>query len=271
MAIFGRAFPIKGVWLSKKPIAAAGGAFEIVVDAGSYAVTGQDVTLTHAWVVPVDAGSYAVTGQDVTLTHSWVIPVDAGSYAITGQDVALDLGKTVVVDAGSYAVTGTDVDLLLSRLVVVDGGSYAITGNDVDLTLDTGGVIVLPEQGGTPSRGGGKFKRKDWRKLLDELQSEIDAVEAAALAREEGPAKKKLESAAKAAQDVVDELQAIAERAAFGARAVSLKLALDAAAGAAKTQKVIADADHALRLALALKRQLEDDEEEELIVLMAMQ
>ena len=45
---------------------AAGGAFSLTIDAGSYSITGQDVTLTHAWVVPVDSASYAITGQDVT-------------------------------------------------------------------------------------------------------------------------------------------------------------------------------------------------------------
>jgi phage gp45-like len=113
----------------------AAAAAEIAVDAGSYAVTGQDVTLTHAWVVAVDAGSYSVTGQDVTLTHTAgaTLDADAGSYAITGQDVALLHGWAVPVDAGSYAVTGQDVVLDKGQTINVDAGSYAITGQDVTL------------------------------------------------------------------------------------------------------------------------------------------
>jgi hypothetical protein len=108
----------------------------LAIDAGSYSVTGQDVTLAHAWVVPVDAGSYSVAGQDVTLTHTAgaTLDADAGSYAITGQDVSLLHGWAVSVDAGSYAVTGQDVVLDKGQTINVDGGSYAITGQDVALT-----------------------------------------------------------------------------------------------------------------------------------------
>ena len=132
---------------------------------------------------------------------------------------------------------------------------------------------AVPELGGTilrPHRGGGRFRRKDWLKLLAELQAEIDAVEAKAQARKNGPAKKKLESAAEVAQTVVNELRQTAERASFEAKAVSLKLAMDAAAGAEKTQRVIAEADNALRLARDMRRRLEDDEEEEMIVMLVL-
>ena len=147
MAIFGRAFPIRP-WVSKAPIAAAGGNKTIAVDAGSYAVTGQSVTLTHAWIVGVDAGAYAVTGQDVVLTHAWVVSVDGGSYAIAGQDVALTHGYAVSVDAGSYSVTGQDVTLTHAWIVSVDAGSYGVSGQDVTLThgwvipIDAGSYAV---------------------------------------------------------------------------------------------------------------------------------
>jgi hypothetical protein len=108
--------------------------FFIAVDSGSYGVTGQDVTLTHGFNLAVDAGSYAVTGQDVSLTKTWLLNVDVSSYAITGQDVALQKGLTLGVDAGSYSVTGQDVTLVHDFAIPVDAGSYAISGQDVALT-----------------------------------------------------------------------------------------------------------------------------------------
>lgn len=105
----------------------------LTVDAGSYALTGQAVTLTHQWCVPVDPGSYALTGQDVSLLHQWRVTIDAGSYALTGQDVTLNKGLTLAIDAGSYSLTGQDVTLTHQWRVAVDAGSYALTGQDVTL------------------------------------------------------------------------------------------------------------------------------------------
>jgi hypothetical protein len=128
----------------------------LTIDSGSYAVTGQDVSLAHGWVVAVDgasysisgqdvtlakgltvsvdAGSYAVTGQDVSLTKTWLLGVDSGSYAITGQDVALSRDLPLAVDAGSYSIAGQDVTLSHGWAVSVDAGSYSISGQDVTLT-----------------------------------------------------------------------------------------------------------------------------------------
>lgn len=103
--------------------------------AGSYALTGQDVTLTRALPLAVDAGTYTLTGQAVTLTHAWLVDAAAGSYALTGQDVALQYGKTINVDAGSYAVTGQDVTFDRTYALDVAAGSYALSGQAVSLEL----------------------------------------------------------------------------------------------------------------------------------------
>lgn len=103
--------------------------------AGSYALTGQDVTLTRALPLAVDAGSYTLTGQAVTLTHAWLVDAAAGSYALTGQDVSLQYGKTINVDAGSYALTGQDVTFDRTYVLDVAAGSYALSGQAVSLEL----------------------------------------------------------------------------------------------------------------------------------------
>jgi hypothetical protein len=157
-------------WLILKP------GTQLAMDAGSYAITGQDVTLVKPLSLAIDAGSYGLTGQAVILSLSdWAgygavpyaaapyagpkltdpagpetlsITVDAGSYAVTGQDVALAHGWVVAVDGSSYSVSGQDVTLVHSWAVPVDAGSYAVTGQDVSLTktwllnVDSGSYAV---------------------------------------------------------------------------------------------------------------------------------
>jgi hypothetical protein len=145
-------------WLILKP------GTQLAIAAGSYAVTGQDVTLQYGKAIAVDGGSYALTGQTVLLqvpAPDWAgygavpyaaapyagpmlddptgaaalsITVDAGSYTVSGQDVALAHGWVVAVDGASYSVTGQDVTLTHAWAVPVDAGSYAVTGQDVSLT-----------------------------------------------------------------------------------------------------------------------------------------
>lgn len=105
----------------------------VAVDAGSYAITGQTVTLTRNLPLAVDAGSYALSGQAVVLTHAWAVPVAAGSYAISGQDVALDL----VAGVNRAIVTWAEISFGVGAnalSVTVDEGSYAISGQTVALT-----------------------------------------------------------------------------------------------------------------------------------------
>ena len=65
------------------------GAFSLAINAGSYALTGRDVTLTYvpaggtAYSLPLDAGSYALTGRSVTLTWSGETPVVITDTIIT--------------------------------------------------------------------------------------------------------------------------------------------------------------------------------------------
>lgn len=65
------------------------GAYSLALDAGSYSLTGRDVTLTYvpaggtAYSLSLDAGSYALTGRSVTLTWSGETPVVITDTIIT--------------------------------------------------------------------------------------------------------------------------------------------------------------------------------------------
>jgi hypothetical protein len=122
----------------------------LTIDSGSYAVTGQVVTLSHGWAVAVDGSSYAITGQDVTLARGQVVVVDGESYAIGGQDVSLTKTWLLNVDAGSVAITGQDVALQKGLTLGVDGSSYSINGQDVTLVHD----LAIPVDAGSISVSG---------------------------------------------------------------------------------------------------------------------
>ena len=106
----------------------------IAADAGSYALTGEAVTLTAQRRTQADAGSYTLTGEAVTLTAQRRTQADAGSYALTGADVSFPSGATLIADAGSYALTGEAVTLTAQRRTQADAGSYTLTGAAVQLT-----------------------------------------------------------------------------------------------------------------------------------------
>ena len=107
--------------------------FYLVVD---YTAGGQTLTLA------CNAGSYALTGTNVTLTatvrQNLTLACEAGSYSLTGTDATLTVQRnyTLVCEAGSYALTGTNADLTVTRhyTLTCGAGSYALTGTNADIT-----------------------------------------------------------------------------------------------------------------------------------------
>lgn len=110
----------------------------IEADAGSYAVTGTDVALEIGREVSADTGTYALTGQDAALEHGREVAADSGSYALNGTDAALAVtDRVAAADAGAYALTGTDAALSVTdKVVEAAAGSYALTGTDADLAVE---------------------------------------------------------------------------------------------------------------------------------------
>lgn len=126
--------------------------WNIVLESGSYTVTGEGVGLGGQYALAAASGSYAVTGTDVNLNH-YRMTAESGSYGVTGTDVNLNR-YIMTADSGSYAVTGTDVNLN-SYKMTAESGSYAMTGTDVELTIPlfyaggsatvTNNVINMPQ------------------------------------------------------------------------------------------------------------------------------
>lgn len=130
-------------------IAAAGEI--IVIDSGSYSVTGIDIPLTADLNIATEAASYLVVGTDVILVDppiGFTLEIESGSYSISGTDLLLKSEFNVVVDSGLYSVTGTDIPIFASFNVQNESGSYALVGTDLilafvgNMTIESGSYII---------------------------------------------------------------------------------------------------------------------------------
>lgn len=116
----------------------------LTADAGSYAIAGQDATLTRGRIVSADAGSYAIAGQDATLTYTpaggaFTLTADAGAYVIGGQNATILKGRVVTADAGAYAIAGKDATLTWSPAaaytLTAEAGAYVISGQSAEINV----------------------------------------------------------------------------------------------------------------------------------------
>jgi phage gp45-like len=112
---------------------AAASAYDLVADAGSYAVTGSAADLEYGRRIAADPAAYAVTGSAAALEYGFRIAADPGAYAVSGAAVDLELGREVIADPGSYSVAGSAADLEYGREVVADAAAYAVAGQDASL------------------------------------------------------------------------------------------------------------------------------------------
>lgn len=114
--------------------------YSLVLDQGSYSLTGQALALVYGKVLIAEQGSYALSGQDVLFDfHDKDIEMamDQGSYALAGQDVLFNKTLTMALDQGSYSYTGQTVDFDFHDKdieMTIEYGSYALTGYDIIFT-----------------------------------------------------------------------------------------------------------------------------------------
>lgn len=103
----------------------------------SYAITGSLANLNYvpndAKFILIDGGSYTLTGQAATLRPTRKIDAVAGSYAISGKLVQI---YRLYANGGAYAITGTAATLIKStRVIAANSGSYSIVSPQ--LVIDT--------------------------------------------------------------------------------------------------------------------------------------
>jgi len=108
------------------------------VDSGSYLINpGEPADLKREYppLVP-DAGSYLITGEDITLPRGVFADAESDFLTITGTDASF--GRTCLLDAtgtSSMVITGVDVDLRRTIIFSCETNSFTVTGTNADLTV----------------------------------------------------------------------------------------------------------------------------------------
>ncbi len=137
----------------------AAGGFTLTADQGSYALNGQNATLTYtpvgSYSLTADQGSFAITGQAANTLKGFKVVADQGGYTVTGSDalgdyvVSAEFGVynlngqdanlvgtgsfSLAADFGTYNLSGQNAGLLYSRVFTAEGGSYLITGQAANI------------------------------------------------------------------------------------------------------------------------------------------
>jgi hypothetical protein len=104
-------------YLSVKDSVATGGA-SWYAGANSTNVSGNTGWVFTAppsgYTLTASQGSYAVTGQSLTLLRSKQLTASQGSYAVTGQSASIDKGRWLSALNGVYSVSGQNADIVFT-------------------------------------------------------------------------------------------------------------------------------------------------------------
>jgi hypothetical protein len=150
-----------GAWGTSSAWVDGGGGEALVIDSGTYTLSGTAVALKAAFTTAVDSGSYSLSGTATGLRVDSNTVAESGSYTLTGTEAALRAasnviaengvynltgtdvtltytpsapGETLTIDSGVFSLTGSSVGLIAARKTQIDSGSYSLTGQDVALT-----------------------------------------------------------------------------------------------------------------------------------------
>lgn len=94
------------------------------------------------YTITIDAGSYNLTGELITLQKNLSLDLSSGIYTITGQDLTLltEGSYRLILDSGVYNITGITPNIGIGTLL--ESGTYSVTGNSVRLVSSTEPVLV---------------------------------------------------------------------------------------------------------------------------------
>ena len=109
-------------------------AYSLVVDPGSFALTGTAAALKRGLKLAADIGAFSHTGTAASLEISYKVSGAAGSFSLTGVSAGLLVSRKVLASAGSINISGTAAGLLFGHKVVSSTGDFIITGSSVTLS-----------------------------------------------------------------------------------------------------------------------------------------
>lgn len=114
------------------------GAGKLITDvypSGQFILDGRPVGLTAQRPANFDAGTFALTGQDVTLDQNFGLIIDAtynnAAFTYSGQDIIFEKGFGMVLTSEPFSLTGLSVDFTKQMNISAETGSFALTGQDV--------------------------------------------------------------------------------------------------------------------------------------------
>ncbi len=113
-------------------------AVTLAADLGTFAITGNDATLTGPPAsITADVASFAIAGSTTGLTTQRLMAAVAASFAIAGSDADLtytpSTGSTLDVDAGAFAITGSATGLTVQRRADAEPGTFVVSTSTTDL------------------------------------------------------------------------------------------------------------------------------------------
>jgi hypothetical protein len=98
-------------------------------------------TLSYDKTMTAEAGTFTLTGEDVTLTvetvgGSFTITAEVGTFTLTGEDAGVLYGRLLNAEVNAFTLIGNTVvlDLTIPSVVVTVTGEFLFTGNDSTLT-----------------------------------------------------------------------------------------------------------------------------------------
>lgn len=108
--------------------------YTLTADAGTFALTGQDVALKRGLKLPLTQASFALTGQDVAFAVTRRLVASPGAFVLTAFDVALKRALRLSMQQASFALTGSALDVVRGGSIVLDPATFTLAGQAVGLT-----------------------------------------------------------------------------------------------------------------------------------------
>jgi len=129
---------------------AAGGAYTLTCEHGTYTLSGQTATLSRNRALVAEHGTYTLTGQTADVTHTglannYTITALHGDYTVSGQTATLTRSRVITAEHGNYDILGQSVEISKGRTLTAEHGLYALAGQTADITytpLATGYTIT---------------------------------------------------------------------------------------------------------------------------------
>ena len=88
---------------------------ETATDQVTFRLSEPDSGLKVGYNLQASAGSFTLTGVDLTLAYSRVLTAGVGAFTLTGIDQTLEVARNMSVAAGSYTLSGIAAELAIGR------------------------------------------------------------------------------------------------------------------------------------------------------------